>query len=267
VPAAKTETPLAAMDADLARAIERGEIDVHYQPIMRMRDGTVGGFEALLRWTHPEKGPIPPEEFIPRAEETGAISALGRFVLKRAAEDLARWQQFFPLKPPLFVNVNVSWRQLSEEAFFKDVEAILSRTAVAAGTLKLELTESAVMKDAEKAAAALTRLKKLGAGLAIDDFGTGTSALAQLGKFPFDTIKIDKSFLAGARNKRSDALLVSVVTLAHELKFEVIAEGVEREQDARQLRALAVEYAQGYIFGRALPAGEVTGFVAMTYAG
>ncbi len=258
---------VAQFDADLARAIENGEIEVHYQPIMRMRDGTVGGFEALLRWTHPERGGIPPDQIIPQAEASGAIVPVGRFVMRRAAEDLAKWQQFFPLKPPLFVSVNVSWRQLSEDAFFKEVEDVLKETGVAPGSLKLELTESSVMKDAALAEQALTKLKTLGAGLAIDDFGAGYSALAQLGRFPFDTIKIDKSFLAGARDKRGEALLVSVVTLAHELKFEVIAEGVEREQEARRLRSLAVEYAQGYIFGRPLPAGEVTGFVAMTYAG
>lgn len=255
------------LDADLARAIEKGEIEVHYQPIMRMRDGTVGGFEALLRWTHPEHGGIPPDQIIPHAEASGTIVPVGRFVLRRAAEDLAKWQQFFPLKPALFVSVNVSWRQLTDETFFKDVEDILRETGVAPGSLKLELTEGSVMKDASKAEAALKRLKTLGAGLAIDDFGAGYSALAQLGRFPFDTIKIDKSFVDNARDKRGEALLVSVVTLAHELKFEIIAEGVEREQEARRLRSLAVEYAQGYIFGRPLPAGEVTGFVAMTYAG
>jgi len=265
--AANTAVADAAFDADLARAIEKGDIEVHYQPIMRMRDGSVAGFEALLRWTHADRGAIPPEEFVPRAEATGAIEPLGRFALKQAAENLARWQQFFPLKPPLFVSVNVSWRQLTDETFFEDVEAILRQTNVAPGTLKLEITESAVMKDSDVAEAALNRLKALGAGLAIDDFGTGTSALAQLGRYPFDTIKIDKGFIVAARDKQGEALLTSIITLAHELKFEVVAEGVEREQEARRLRALAVEYAQGYLFGKPLPAGEVTGFVAMTYAG
>jgi diguanylate cyclase (GGDEF)-like protein len=264
--AAQEDSDPVALEAELRRAMERGEIEIHYQPIIRLSDNSVAGFEALMRWKHPERGTVPPESFVGHSEETGLIRPLGRLALKTASEDVMRWQQFFPLDPPIFVSVNVSWRQISEDVFLRDLESVLRSTAVRPGTLKLEMTESSVMADTAMAERVLRRLHELGIGLAIDDFGTGHSALAQLKRFPFDVIKIDRSFLSSSENGGGKTILNSIVGLAHELGLEVVAEGVEDERDARRLRDLGCEYAQGYFFGMPIPASEVTSYIAMTYA-
>jgi len=255
-----------ALDTDLRRALERGEIEIHYQPIMRMSDGSIAGFEALARWRHPERGLIDPENFIPHAEESGLIIPLGRLALRRAAEDLARWQQYFAMTPPLFVSVNVAWRQIADPDFAKELATLLRNAGLAERTLKLEVTESAVMADAAGAEKALKRLRALGAGLAIDDFGTGHSSLSHLRRFPFEVIKIDKSFLKPSSEEQGSKILESMVSLAHELGLAVVMEGVEREEDAKRLRAMGCEYAQGYLFGAPIPGGDAAGFIAMTYA-
>jgi len=257
-----------ALEADLRRAIERGEIEVHYQPIMRMRDGGVAGFEALLRWRHPTRGQIPPDVFIAHAEATGLIVPLGRLALGKASQDLGRWQRFFPLNPPLFVSVNVTWKQIADAGFVQDVQSALKAAGLPKGTLKLEVTESDVMKDVDAAETALKQLREHGAGLAIDDFGTGHSSLGQLRRFPFELIKIDKSFLdkrEEGENGSQGTILASIVSLAHELGLQVVTEGVEDEEDAKRLRTLGCEFAQGFLFGAPLPPGEVVGFIALTY--
>ncbi len=263
-PKAVTGDPV-TLETDLRTAIKKGQIEVHYQPIMRMSNNGVAGFEALVRWRHPQRGLIAPDEFVAHSEETGLILPLGKLVLKRAAKDLVRWQQFFPLKPPLFVSVNVSWRQLNDDAFAKELESVLANAGLPKRTLKLEITENAVMADADAAEAALKRLRRLGAGLAIDDFGTGHSSLSHLRRFPFDVIKIDRSFLSETKKNGGEAILSSIVALAHELGMEVVAEGVENENDAERLRTLGCEYAQGFLFGAPLPPSEVNTFIAMTY--
>ncbi len=263
--AAPEESDPVALEAELRRAMERGEMEIHYQPIIRLSNNSVAGFEALLRWKHPQKGTVSPDNFVGHSEETGLIRPLGRLALKTATEDVMRWQQFFPLDPPLFVSVNVSWRQISEDVFLRDLESILRSSAVRPGTLKLEMTESTVMADTAVAERVLQRLHDLGIGLAIDDFGTGHSALAQLKRFPFDVIKIDRSFLAPAEGD-TKTILGSIVALAHELGLQIVAEGIEDERDARRLRDLGCEYAQGYFFGMPIPASEVTSYIAMTYA-
>jgi len=250
----------------LRRALERDEIEIHYQPIIRLRDGVVAGFEALLRWRHPERGLIDPDEFIPHAERSGLIVALGRVALRRAAKDLTRWQQFFPMKPPLYVSVNVTWRQIADESFAKELGSVVKRAGLPKSSLKLEVTESALMAGAERAEAGLKRLKGLGASLAIDDFGTGHSSLSQLARLPFDTIKIDKSFLASARDSAGAKILASIVTLAHELKLAVVAEGVETEADAALLKKLGCEQGQGYLFGAALPEAKVPAFISAVHS-
>ena len=254
-----------ALETDLRNAIKKGEIEVHYQPIMRLKNAGVAGFEALLRWRHPKHGLIAPEEFVAHSEETGLIMPLGKLVLKRAAKDLLRWQQFFPLKPPLFVSINVAARQITDEEFIADLEEILSNEQLPRRTIRLEITESAVMVDADMAEAALKRLRKMGAGLAMDDFGTGHSSLSQLKRFPFEVIKIDRSFLTESRSGGGDTILASMVALAHELGMQVVAEGVETEADAEHLRSLGCEYAQGFFYGAPLPPSEVNAFIAMTY--
>lgn len=255
-----------ALEADLRRAMDRGEIEIHYQPIIRLLDNSLAGFEALLRWRHPERGTLAPDSFVGHSEETGLIRPLGRLALKHATEDLARWQQFFPLNPPLFVSVNVSWRQIAEDVFLRDLEAVLRRSGLPAGSLKLEMTESAMMEDVDAAERVLNRLDSLGIGLAIDDFGTGHSSLAQLKRFPFHIIKIDRSFLIASQTGGGKTILNSIVGMAHDLGLEIVAEGVEDERDARRLRDLGCAFAQGYFFGVAIPANEVTSYIAMTFA-
>ena len=174
-PAAESRPPWdeVALEAELRQSLARGEIDLVYQPIMRLADATVAGFEALLRWNHPEREAVPPGEFIPHAERTGLVVELGRFALSRATADLAKWQKMFPLSPPLFVSVNVSRRQLKERNFERQLTKALAGSGIAEGTLKLELTESAAAKAGDNLPEILGRLRVCGASLAIDDFGTG----------------------------------------------------------------------------------------------
>jgi EAL domain-containing protein (putative c-di-GMP-specific phosphodiesterase class I) len=252
-----------ALDTDLRRALERDEIEVHYQPIIRLKDGAIAGFEALLRWRHPQTGMIRPDEFVAHAEQSDLIVNLGRQALRQAAKDLSRWQQFFPSRPPLYVSVNVTWRQIADEGFARELGAILKRSGLAKDTLRLEVTESAVMAGAEAAEAGLKRLKAMGASLAIDDFGTGNSSLSQLARLPFDTIKIDRSFMTSVRQDAAGPkVLASILSLAHELKLAVVAEGIETDEDATLLRSLGCEQGQGFLFGAPMPAAQIFGFIA-----
>lgn len=262
LPKRQTPDPV-ALDTDLRRALERDEIEVHYQPIIRLKDGAIAGFEALLRWRHPQTGMIRPDEFVAHAEQSDLIVNLGRQALRQAAKDLSRWQQFFPSRPPLYVSVNVTWRQIADDGFARELGAILKRTGLAKDSLRLEITESAVMAGAESAEVGLRRLKAMGASLAIDDFGTGNSSLSQLARLPFDTIKIDRSFMTSARQDAAGPkVLASILSLAHELKLAVVAEGVETDEDASLLRNMGCEQGQGFLFGAPMPAAQIFGFIA-----
>jgi EAL domain-containing protein (putative c-di-GMP-specific phosphodiesterase class I) len=254
------------LEADLRRALDRGEIKVLFQPIVRLEDRTVAGFEALLRWNHPRLGRLGPAEFIPLAEETGTIVDLGIFALECTARELSAWQHALDVDPPIFASVNVSSRQLLRHDLLHDVRAVLTRANVSPGTLKLELTESLVMENPEYAAQMLTRIRELGAGLSLDDFGTGYSSLAYLQRFPFDTIKIDQSFVRQNGKGARPVILRSIVTLAHDLGMEVVAEGVETESDAIELYQLGCEYAQGYAFGHPISAIEARKLVGAATA-
>jgi diguanylate cyclase (GGDEF)-like protein/PAS domain S-box-containing protein len=243
------KTDRLTLESELRRALEREEISIHYQPIVRLEDRSVAGFEALARWDHPKLGRMSPSEFITVAEEIGLIVDLGLFVLERTARQLSTWQRSMRMREPLFCSVNVSSRQLLRHDLIHDLRTVLSRSGLARGTLKLELTESMVMENPEHAAQLLARIRELGAGLALDDFGTGHSSLAYLQRFPFDTIKIDQSFVRTNNKGTRPVLLRSIISLAHDLGMDVVAEGAETDSDAVELYQLGCEYAQGYVFG------------------
>ncbi|WP_265515915.1 EAL domain-containing protein [Nitratireductor luteus] len=235
------------IESDLRRAVERSELRLAYQPIVRLDDGSVAGFEALLRWEHPRRGTIPPSDFIPIAESSGLIVQLGLFAMQQAAEDLYAWQKQLG-DVPLFMSVNLSSRQLIRRDLVGDVRSVIARSNIKPRCFRLELTESLVMDNPEQSAHVLAKLKELGIGLSLDDFGTGYSSLAYLTRFPFDTIKIDKSFLDDPSSK-GDVLLRSMVSMAHDLGLSVVAEGVSEEADAHLLRQTGCEYAQSFHFG------------------
>jgi diguanylate cyclase (GGDEF)-like protein/PAS domain S-box-containing protein len=243
------KTDRLTLESELRRAIEREEITILYQPIVRLEDRSVAGFEALARWDHPKMGRMSPSEFISIAEEIGLIVDLGLFVLESTARQLGAWQRNLRLRQPVFASVNVSSRQLLRHDLIHDLRTVLSRAGLVRGTLKLELTESLVMESPEHAAQLLTRIRELGAGLALDDFGTGHSSLAYLQRFPFDTIKIDQSFVRANNKGTRPVLLRSIIAMAHDLGMDVVAEGAETDSDVIELYQLGCEYAQGYVFG------------------
>jgi diguanylate cyclase (GGDEF)-like protein len=248
------KTDRLTMESELRRAIEREEIKVLYQPIVRLEDRAIAGFEALARWDHPKMGRLSPAEFISIAEEIGLIVDLGLFVLDHTAKQLALWQAANRGGEPVFASVNVSSRQLLRHDLIQDLRGVLGRTTLARGTLKLEITESLVMENPEHAAQILTRIRELGAGLSLDDFGTGHSSLAYLQRFPFDTIKIDQSFVRTTARGTRPVILRSIIAMAHDLGMEVVAEGAETDSDAVELYQLGCEYAQGFAFGEPMSA-------------
>jgi len=229
---------------------------------VRLEDRLIAGFEALARWDHPKLGRLSPAEFISIAEEIGLIVDLGLFVLERTARQLAIWQHANRNREPVFASVNVSSRQLLRHDLIQDLRTVLARSVLARGTLKLELTESLVMENPEHAAQMLTRMKELGAGLALDDFGTGHSSLAYLQRFPFDTIKIDQSFVRTTSRGTRPVILRSIIALAHDLGMDVVAEGAESDSDAVELYQLGCEYAQGFAFGEPMTADAATALLA-----
>jgi len=257
-----------ALESELRQALAGGQLDVFYQPVIRLSDRSVAGFEALLRWHHPTKGLIAPADFIAHSEESGLIVTLGRFALERAASDLVRWQRYFPLKPPLFVSVNFSRRQIQDEGFESLLKTVLDGSGIAEGTLNLEITESTIASDA-KVAEIMRRIRTAGAGLSIDDFGIGASTLSELRNLPADTVKIDRSFLArhGGTELDSDSemMLAGIVNMAHELKRAVVAEGVENEADAQLLARIGCEFGQGYYFSPALDGAAALDYIARHY--
>jgi EAL domain-containing protein (putative c-di-GMP-specific phosphodiesterase class I) len=255
------KTDRLTLESELRQALERDEITIVYQPIIRLEDRSVAGFEALARWDHPKMGRTSPAEFIAIAEEIGLIVDLGMFVLERTARQLSTWQRTLRRREPLFASVNVSSRQLLRQDLIHDLRTVIARASLARGTLKLELTESLVMENPEHAAQILQRIRDLGAGLALDDFGTGHSSLAYLQRFPFDTIKIDQSFVRANGKGSRPVILRSIIALAHDLGMEVVAEGAETDSDAVELYQLGCEYAQGYYFGEPMSADDARGLL------
>lgn len=260
------KTDRLALESDLRRALERKEIQVLYQPIMRLVDFSVAGFEALARWDHPKLGRLSPDHFIGIAEESDLIADLGLFVMDEAARQLRSWQDALGRGRPIFASVNISGRQILRSDLVNDVKSVLARSDVAPGSLKLEVTESMIMENPEYAARMLQRLRELGAGLSLDDFGTGHSSLSYLQRFPFDTIKIDKSFVQVNGSGMRPILLRSIVSMAHDLGMEVVAEGAESDEDAHDLFELGCEYAQGYFYAEPMSGKEARKFLLKAIA-
>lgn len=240
------------LEGDLRDAIARCQFEVHYQPFMDASTGARRGFEALVRWRHPARGLIPPDQFIALAEETGLIVPLGEFVLRRACADAANWPS------DLMVAVNLSPIQFKEADLFDVICAALRDSGLSPQRLEIEITESVLLERGTENHAFMERLKHIGIELALDDFGTGYSSLSYLTAFPFDKIKIDRSFVRNLTHQpRSSAIISSIVTLARGLDMSVTAEGVETADEFERLRALGVNFAQGYLFGRPLPVDQI----------
>ena len=245
----------------LHRALERREFVVHYQPTVALDNGEVQGVEALLRWQHPERGLVPPLEFVGTAEETGLIVPIGRWVLEQACADLTRWRELRATRGdrvPLSMAVNLSARQLVHSDLIAEVADAVARHSVPPQALVLELTESLVVGEDERTVEAFTALRALGIRLAIDDFGTGYASLASLKHFPADVLKIDRAFVAGlGRDSVDTPIVAAVIGLAHELGLVAVAEGVETHRQVQVLRRLGCDYAQGHLFSRAVSAAEI----------
>jgi len=252
---------LLQLEHDLRRAIDRREFRVHYQPIVRVADRRIAGFEALARWQHPERGLVAPSEFIHLAEETGLVVPLGRAVLEEACRQAVAWQT--SSGEDLTVSVNLSVKQFSQPDLVENVDGALRVSGLPARLLKLEVTESMVMENTDGAIAMLRRLKALGVHIVIDDFGTGYSSLSYLLRLPADTLKIDRSFVSGTGDAGRNVNIVrTVVGLAYSLGLDVVAEGVETEQQMSLLADLGCPLAQGFLFSPAVEADEAKALVA-----
>jgi diguanylate cyclase (GGDEF)-like protein/PAS domain S-box-containing protein len=261
------ETALKRLElkADLQRAVEHGEFILHYQPVIELESGRISGVEALIRWMHPERGMVPPLDFIPLAEETGLIVAIGQWVLQEACMYARDLQTRFPSDPPFHMAVNLSARQLQRPEIVDEVRDILEETGLEPSSLILEITESVMMSNMELSIERLGELKALGVMLAVDDFGTGYSSLGYLKRFPVDVVKIDRSFVTGLGSDPGDVAIVSaVIGLAHALHLRVTAEGVETEEQLMALIDLDCDEAQGYFFSPPQPAPDLRGLIART---
>jgi diguanylate cyclase (GGDEF)-like protein len=249
------------LENGLRRALERDELVLYYQPKMDLRTRAITGVEALMRWRHPVLGLVAPDQFIPIAEETGLIEAMGRWALERACTDARAWQQYG--LPALQMSVNLSTRQLNGARLIADIAEILDSTGIEPSLLELEITESAMMRNPEHAATLLRQLRGMGVTLAIDDFGTGYSSLSYLKRFPLSTVKIDRSFIKDLSHDRdAQALTDAIITLAHGLRMRVVAEGVETAEQLACLQERGCDEMQGFWLCKAIPADDVRDFIA-----
>lgn len=247
------------IETDLRQAVERNEFLLYYQPILTLEDETIRGFEALLRWQHPTLGLVPPNDFIPLAEETGLILLIGRWVLREACQQIRCWQEMFPQHPPLHISVNVSAKQLLEADLVEYIQQVLSETGVAPSCLKLEITESSLIEKVDRVRGTLEKLRGQQLDISIDDFGTGYSSLSYLRNFPISTLKIDRAFINSiTADPETTGFARTIITLARTLNLSVVAEGIETPEQAAQLKVIACDYGQGYLFSKPLCAAQIT---------
>ena len=254
---------LLQLETDLRRAVEGGEFQIHYQPIVALQTGRLAGLEALIRWYHPQRKLVSPAEFIPVAEETGLIIPIGWWVLREACRQMRVWHVQFPLSPPLTISVNISGKQFSQPGLIEQIEQILQETGLDAHSLKLEITESVLVENPESATIMLLQLQALGIRLSIDDFGTGYSSLSYLSRFPIDTLKIDRSFIDGMDIDAEKIEIVrTILALACNLGMDVVAEGVETKKQLHQLNVLNCDFGQGYFFSKPLDSETTEALIA-----
>jgi diguanylate cyclase (GGDEF)-like protein len=248
----------ANFEAEIRSALAREEFVIHYQPLIGVSSGDIVGNEALVRWNHPTRGLLAPAEFIPAAEQSGLITALGRWVLRVACEQTVLWHEEHPDQRPLTVSVNLSPRQLGDRRLVETVACTLAETGLAAQFLCLEITEGAVIKDLDGALPKLRALKAIGVSLALDDFGTGYSSLSYLRQLPVDSLKIDRSFITDLSTAGEHRIVLAIIDLAHALGMSVTAEGVETDEQLQMLRGMSTNLAQGYLLGRPMGQEQMT---------
>ena len=252
------------LDTDLRRALDRNEMQIHYQPIISLRDGVISGFEALLRWKHRIRGNISPNEFIPLAEETGLIYELGQWVLYQACLQTLHWNNEREPEKALELSINLSGKQFADPNLVNGVLDNLDKSGLKAKNLKLEITESVLMENAPRSIDMLNQLKEHDIKVCVDDFGTGYSSLSYLHTFPIDTLKVDRSFVNDmGRNYKNMEIIRTITMLAHNLKLDVIAEGVETAEQHAQLSALGCQYAQGFYFSRPIDSNDASNLIQL----
>ena len=251
------------LETDLRFAIERNEFELYYQPIIALDDASLVGFEALVRWNHPQRGLVPPNEFIPISENTGLIIPMTVQILHSACSQVVKWQEMSQSPIPLSIAVNLSGKHFGHPALVEQITTVIAETGIDAASLKLELTESAVMDNAETAILMLKQIKETGVQISIDDFGTGYSSLSYLHRFPIDLLKVDRSFVSAMEeNTENGEIVRTVIALAKALNLKVVAEGIESIHQFHQLRILGCEYGQGYLFSKPLPVADIERLLA-----
>jgi diguanylate cyclase (GGDEF)-like protein len=256
------------LENDLRRAVEENEFVVHYQPIVNLQTGGLWGLEALVRWDHPERGLLDPDEFVSVAEESGLVIPMGELVFDEACRRAAEWHETFPLNPPLAMSVNLSGRQLRRPDLHEVVGRALEESGLPASSLGLDITETVYISALDSNTGALDRLKALGIRISLDDFGSGYSSLSYLKRLPADILKIDRSFTKGLGIEIEDTAIVqTIVDLAHILGMEVVGEGVEIEEQKTLLTEMGCDFAQGFHFSKPLPPEEAWKFLNDTYRG
>jgi diguanylate cyclase (GGDEF)-like protein len=253
------------LETDLRFAIERAEFELYYQPIIALDTASLVGFEALVRWNHPQRGLVPPNEFIPVSENTGLIVPMTVQILHSACSQIVNWQESSELSTPLSIAVNLSGKHFGHPALVEQINTVIAETGINPASLKLELTESAVMENAETAILMLKEIKKTGVQISIDDFGTGYSSLSYLHRFPIDLLKVDRSFVSAMEeNTENGEIVRTVIALAKALNLKVVAEGIESIHQFHQLKILGCEFGQGYLFSKPLPVADIERLLADT---